>query len=208
MQDESQEIDDSRDDATEALEECVICLDNINQPPPSATISLPCKHTFHWSCLKKNILANGERSTCPLCREQLTVHTVNVTRTSDTQHYPRVALALHTDPHTDPPNHLFILTLQTMDSKGGNTKLYADSIIVEKDVASIPSTDPMFLTIAPVYTTHRRQQVYQEENSISCCCRCVLFTMNRCCECLAVGLIVGVTYSMIYIIKHVVHHST
>ena len=81
---------------TKSIEECcTICLDEIEQPEPFATISLPCEHHFHWKCRKTHILVSGEQSTCPLCRTPLAIHTVYITPTDNELHYPRVSLALH-----------------------------------------------------------------------------------------------------------------
>lgn len=46
--------------------ECSICLNNINENED--IYDIPCKHTFHTSCLYTWMEHKGENSTCPLCR--------------------------------------------------------------------------------------------------------------------------------------------
>ena len=47
-------------------DDCVICLERINN---STVIHLPCGHTFHLACFKKQIVyAQQNRFTCSLCR--------------------------------------------------------------------------------------------------------------------------------------------
>ena len=91
---------------------------------------------------------------------------------------------------------------------------YTDHMIIERlDNQRSPmadSNEPMVryqqqLLLEPI-DTHNRiniQHPQYQRNSISCFCKCMLFTMNRCCECLAIGIIITVTYGVIYMIKHI-----
>jgi hypothetical protein len=59
-------LDTERNDAVQLEDEtCVICFDSI---APSECGSLPCRHTFHFTCIK----TWSEKSTnlCPLCKER------------------------------------------------------------------------------------------------------------------------------------------
>lgn len=87
---------------------CVICLERLHELPPKATVLFPCTHLFHWECAKKHIQSNGSNTTCPVCRDDLNIHTVyntlheEVSNDDDESHsnelpYPRVSFPLHTD---------------------------------------------------------------------------------------------------------------
>ena len=209
-------IDPQQNKVDKVEDHCVICLDTIEQPPPYATISLPCAHRFHWACFKQHVLRHAEQSTCPLCRRPLAIRSVDGDRLAYEQKDPSVSLGLCPEwPAEDqwhggrPPN-AFTLTLQTIDSEYATT-LHGDALYVKDPYAcSAPIIEyqQQFEMLPPLRDNNtlseRTQQRVVEEygHRISYCTRCVLFTLNRCCECLAVGLLVGLTYSIIYIIKH------
>lgn len=74
---------------------------------------------------------------------------------------------------------------------------------------SITRNQHLLLASENINTRVRLQihRQYSREGTISCFCKCVLFTLNRCCECLAIGIVISVTYSVIYLFKHVVARS-
>jgi hypothetical protein len=52
-------------------DECVICLESLDDPSNHDTISFHCGHDFHVSCTKKYILSLFEKKadiSCPICR--------------------------------------------------------------------------------------------------------------------------------------------
>lgn len=52
---------------TDKEEVCMICLDQLHK---QMAIYVPCKHVFHYNCLKQ--LMAGQVYTCPLCRTNFT----------------------------------------------------------------------------------------------------------------------------------------
>jgi hypothetical protein len=52
---------------TDKEEVCMICLDQLYK---QMAIYVPCKHVFHYNCLKQ--LMAGQVYTCPLCRTNFT----------------------------------------------------------------------------------------------------------------------------------------
>ena len=52
---------------TDKEEVCMICLDQLHK---QTAIYVPCKHVFHYNCLKQ--LMAGQVYTCPLCRTNFT----------------------------------------------------------------------------------------------------------------------------------------
>lgn len=50
--------------------ECPICLEDITSNDPSYTLTIPCKHFYHKSCILS--WTSKSASTCPQCRNELT----------------------------------------------------------------------------------------------------------------------------------------
>ncbi|GKT33045.1 hypothetical protein ADUPG1_007068 [Aduncisulcus paluster] len=68
------EEDGHEEEDSDELEQCAVCLDNINPKrdiPASSIITMPCKHQFHSHCLLEWLHYNHDL--CPICKRTISM---------------------------------------------------------------------------------------------------------------------------------------
>ena len=202
---------------------CGICLEIIENSVPLSIVTLPCKHEFHWDCMKKNIMINGEDTTCPMCRHSLPIRNMAVQATNGHK-YPRIYIQRecnNCDTRRSANIELYkkkiALTTYTLNTsfsinddekkKYMSNTIYADDIIIEQindDEFTIIDMDDTMIRyqqrqfILQRTETHEPLINFTVKDLLLCSSRCIILSINCCCECLVVGFIIGVTYGIIY----------
>jgi hypothetical protein len=67
---EKEAASSTKDTSGEEIGECAICLAALERKPALTSVTLPCSHIFHASCVS-DLRKFGVSNVCPLCRSEL-----------------------------------------------------------------------------------------------------------------------------------------
>ncbi|TGZ78538.1 hypothetical protein EX30DRAFT_359766 [Ascodesmis nigricans] len=79
--------------------DCAVCKDELNVG--EEVCQLPCKHVYHFDCVKTWLEAHN---TCPICRSPITENTAESNRDHHQQQQGRTSSPSPTSPHPHPPS--------------------------------------------------------------------------------------------------------